>query len=161
MKPLLFLFLPFLAAAQNTSVSVSDSIHLALVALANDTLVNTNDTLIQPIESFYSGSTIYVYLAQVAGGQFKGISHSAEPNIFKFNDPALVKTWHVYEIDNWLSGYTGTNYGGFVFSGVGTITCTLTVSGDTWTGIATNETDAFGRAFYSFLFDPDFETYLQ
>ena len=162
MRTILFLLLPLFSAAQNTSAAVSDSIRSAMVALVDDASLGVHDTIIQPLESFYTTTgRLYVYVAQVAGGQFKALCDSDQPNIFKFNDPSLVRAWHIYEIYNWLTGETGTNYSGYGFTGSGTITCTLTISSDTWTGVASNETDALGLAFYHFLIDPDFETYQQ
>ena len=162
MRTILFLLLPLFSAAQNTSAAVSDSIRAAMVALVDDASLGVHDTIIQPHQTFYkSAGLIYLYIAQVAGGQFVAVSDSDPPNVFKFNDPSLVRAWHIYEIDNWLTGEAGTNYSGYAFAGSGTITCTLTISSDTWTGIASNETNALGLAFYHFLIDPDFETYQQ
>lgn len=158
---LLSIFLHTIVTGQITSNAVSDSIRSAMIIQARDTLLPGTDTLIQTLETFYSSGDVYVHIGQVAGGQFKAVSHSVVPNIFKFNDTSLKKAWHIYEIDNWLSGATGTNYGGYSFSGIGTITATLTISGDDFTGLALNNTDALGMAFYHFLLDPDFETYLE
>lgn len=149
------IFLYFAGVCQTTNAAVSDSID-------NQMSVLGYDTLIQPLETFYtSGGDLYVYFSQVSGGQFKALSHSVAPNVFKFNDFTLTKSWHVYEVDNWLLGATGTNYGGYSCSGGGTRTCTITISGDTWNGSSTNDSDALGLAFYHFLLDPDFATYLQ
>lgn len=164
MRIIIFLLFPLFLSAQNTSVAVSDSIRLALSDLILDTVITSPpfDTIIQPLESFYdTNNDIYVYVAQVSGGQFKALSHSIQPNVFKFDNGDLVKAWHVYEIENWILGATGTNYQGFSFTGSGPYMCTLTISGDTWIGYATDETNALGRAFYNFLFDPAFSTYLQ
>lgn len=162
MRTFLLLLLPLFSFGQNTTFAVSDSIHVGLVCVVNDTLVSPSDTLIEPIQAFYAnGGRLYLYVAQIAGGQFRAVSDAVEPNVFKFNDPTLIRAWHIYEIDNWITGATGTNYGGYSFSGSGTITCTLTVSSDTWTGVASNDTDALGLAFYHFLIDPNFSIYLQ
>jgi|JI9StandDraft_1071089.scaffolds.fasta_scaffold06844_3 hypothetical protein len=163
MRIIVFLFFPFLSFGQITDADVSDSIHVALVALIADTsIINVSEKIIEPLETFRdSNGVVYLDVGQISGGQFKAVSQSADPNVFRFDDDSLIKAWHIYEIDNWLSGYTGTNYEGYEFTGSGTITCTLTISGDTWTGIAANNTDAFGLAFYHFLIDIDFATYIQ
>ncbi len=162
MRTLLLTLLPLFAFGQNTTLAVSDSIHVGLVGVVNDTIVSPSDTLVQSTQAFYAnGGRLYLYVAQIAGGQFRAVSDAVETNVFKFNDPTLIRAWHLYEIDNWITGATGTNYGGYSFSGSGPYTCTLSVSGDTWTGSASTQTDALGLAFYHFLIDPDFETYLQ
>lgn len=156
MRHLFFIFalLPSICPAQTTNAAVSDSIHTALAALEYD-------TTIQPIESFYDANgNLYTYIAQVAGEQFKAISHTEGPNVFKFADETLNKSWHIFETYTWLAGNLGANFEGYAFAGSPTVTCTLTVSGDTWTGDGANNTDALGMAFYHFLIDPDFLTYL-
>ena len=165
MRTLLFILIfPMLSFGQNTTLAVSDSIENQIATLISATVLTEPPytKIVQPYETFYNTEgVIYVYLAQIAGSQFKAISHEAEPSCFRFDDTNLIKAWHVYEIDNWLSGATGTNYEGYGFTGFPTITCTLTISRDTWTGVALTETDALGLAFYHFLLDPDFATYLQ
>lgn len=163
MKTIIFLLFPFFAIGQITDADVSDSIHVALVAhIADSSIINVSEKIIEPLETFRdSNGVVYIDIGQISGAQFKAVSQSSDPNVFRFDDDSLIKAWHIYEIDNWLSGYTGTNYEGYEFTGAGTITCTITISGDTWTGVALNNTDAFGLAFYHFLIDIDFETYLQ
>lgn len=160
MKALLFLFFPAFLFGQNTNPAVSDSIWTQLDALGYDSLVQTYD-------SFYDDNgDLYVYLIQIPGGQFKAISHTLEPNVFSFTDNTLTKSWHSLEMDNWLLGATGTNYEGYGCSGTVIQSCTITISGDTWTGEVTSadtaeRVNALGLAFYHFLIDPDFATYLQ
>jgi len=155
MRILFFLLLPLFVVGQNTSAAVSDSILTQLDALGYDSLIDTHN-------SFYdSNGDLYVYFTQISGKQFRAISHTVAPAVFLFTDNTLTRAWHEYEIDNWLSGATGTNYEGYGFAGSPVITCTITISGDTWTGMALNNTDALGLAFYHFLLDPDFATYLQ
>lgn len=153
---LLLLLNGLFARAQYTSPAVSDSINAALVDLSYDTLV-------QPYQAFYdSQSDLYVYISQVSGAQFLALSHSVGPNIFKFNHTDLIRAWHNYEIDNWILGATGTNYEGYSCETVIiNRECTITISGDTWRGTASGDDDALGLAFYHFLIDPDFATYLQ
>lgn len=162
MRIFLLLLLPLFSFGQNTTFAVSDSIHVGLVGAVNDTLAPASDTLVQSIQAFYAnGGRLYLSVAQIAGGQFRAVSDAVETNVFKFNDPTLIRAWHLYEIDNWLTGATGTNYGGYSFTGAGPYTCTLTVSAHTWTGSASTQTDALGLAFYHFLIDPSLSTYLQ
>lgn len=156
MRYMLFLFLPALCQAQTTNSAVSDSMHTALSALEYD-------TAIQPLECFYDANgNLYTYIAQVAGEQFKAISHTEGPNVFKFSDETLHRSWHIFEMYTWLLGSTGSNFEGYEFSGSPpSVSCTLTISGDTWIGEGANNTDALGMAFYHFLIDPDFLTYLE
>lgn len=144
------------AFSQNySSAAVSDSIHAQLDMLGYDSLSNY-------LETFYtSGGDLYTYLGQIPGGQFKAISHTEGPNVFRFGDETLDRAWHEFEITNWLSGETGTNYTGYACDGILIKTCTITISGDTWDGSATSDVDALARAFLKFLEDPDFATYLQ
>lgn len=152
---LLFLFLPVVANAQYTGAAVSDSIETGLTDLAYNTTLQTNEVFLDSL------GNLYTYIGQVPGKQFLAIGPSGVPNLFKFNDTSVLRVWHEFEIDNWLLGATGSNYEGYSFSGIGTITCTITISGDDFTGDALTNTDAFGMAFYNFLIDPDFATYLQ
>ena len=112
MRIIVFLFFPFLSFGQITDADVSDSIHVALVALIADTsIINVSEKIIEPLETFRdSNGVVYLDVGQISGGQFKAVSQSADPNVFRFDDDSLIKAWHIYEIDNWLSGYTGTNY---------------------------------------------------
>jgi hypothetical protein len=150
----LVLLLSGTATAQNSNEVISDSIRAGLAALLYDSVPETHNV-------FWKGGIEYVYLSQIAGGQFRAISSTNRPDVFKFNDATLVRAWHVYEIDTWLSGTFDTNYEGYVCSDAGILrTCTITISGDDWTGTSTDDWDAMGRAFYALLFDPDFATYL-
>lgn len=150
----LALLLSGTSSAQNTNETISDSIRAGLSALLYDSLVETHNV-------FWKDGVEYVYLSQIAGGQFRAISHSNRPDVFKFNDPDIVRAWHIYEIDTWLTGTFDTNYEGYVCSTIGLYrSCTITISGDDWTMTATDDWDALGRAFYTLLFDPDFTTYL-
>lgn len=155
LRLLIFFLLPVCVKAQHTSAPVCDSINAGLVALSYDTLVQTYDVFRD------SGGDLYTYLQQVSGKQFLCLKSDGTPEVFRFNQSGLKKAWHEYEIDNWISGATGANYSGYSFSGTVTITCTITISGDDFTGEASNNTDAFGLAFYHFLIDPDFATYLE
>jgi hypothetical protein len=149
----LALFLATAAAAQHTNETISDSIRVGLATLGYDSLVETHNV-------FWRDGIEYVHLSQIAGGQFRAISHTDRPDVFRFNEPDIIRAWHVYEVDSWLTGTFDTNYEGYSCSGIGTRTCRITISGDTWDGVATDDWDALGRAFYLLLFDPDFATYL-
>lgn len=157
MKSILFalaLLLSGAATAQNSNETISDSIRMGLAALLYDSLPETHNV-------FWRDGIEYVYLSQIAGAQFRAISHTERPDVFRFNDPALIRAWHVYEVDNWLTGTFDTNYEGYECSTIGAYrSCTITISGDDWTMTATDDWDALGRAFYLLLFDPDFATYL-
>lgn len=86
---------------------------------------------------------------------------STGPQIFKFGDTRNRRAWHPYEIDNWLTGAAGSNYEGYSSSGLGTITTTITIDGDTWHATESKEPDALAHAFYRFLIDPNFSNYLE
>lgn len=162
-KALVFsiLFLPSVLAAQFSNEAVSDSINSGLVALSYD-------TLIQPYQAFWASGDLYLYLSQISGKQFlalraeDAITQPGGFNIFRFNETEILRSWHNYEIDNWILGATGTNYEGYTCSTVVVArVCTITISGDTWEGTASSDDNALGLAFYHFLIDPDFATYLQ
>lgn len=162
MKNLLFciLFLPFVSAGQITSSAVSDSIQAGIFDRVADTsIINAVEKTIQVLETFWYNGDVYVNIGNISGSQFKGISATADPNVFKYDDTSLVKAWHIYEIGTWLEGYA-LNYSGYSFAGIGTITCTLTIDGDPFYGDGSNNTDALGMAFYHFLIDPTFSSHL-
>jgi hypothetical protein len=142
--------------SQVTSISVSDSVKIAWIDLEYD-------TLIQHLETFRdSNNIIYTNVGSLSGKLFRGISHSDPPQSFIVNVKKLTRAWHIYEMENWISGTCGTNFTSLTFSNAGSgRQCTITVSGENFQGTATNDTDAMGRAFYSLLFDPDFPTFIQ
>lgn len=153
----LFLFLPAIVQAQTdySSPALSDSIAIAMDSLGYDTLMQ-----LAPGQAFWDlNDSLFVYITQISGGQFVGLSHTG-PQVFKFGDTRNRRAWHPYEIDNWLAGTTGSKYEGYVSSDFGTVTTTITVSGDTWQSTEDKEADAFAHAFYKFLIDPNFATYL-
>lgn len=160
------MLLPVFVKAQFTNKAVSDSINAGIVAL-HDTL--NFDTTIQTYQVFYDSTEIlYIYLNQIAGKQFISIraDDATLPtggfDVHLFYEPGIIRSWHQYEIDTWVLGAVGTNWEGYTCSTVGpNRECTMTVSGDTWTGTAGNDENALGLAFYHFLIDPDFATYLQ
>lgn len=142
--------------AQVTSVSVSDSIKIAWVALEYD-------TTIQHLETFRdSNSILYTNVGALSGKLFRGVSHSDPPQSFVVNVKKLTRAWHIGEMENWISGTCGTNFTNLAFTSLGSgRRCTITVSGENFQGTALNDTDAMGRAFYTLLFDPDFPTFIQ
>ena len=142
--------------AQVTSVSVSDSIKIAWVALEYD-------TTIQHLETFRdSNSILYTNVGALSGKLFRGVSHSDPPQSFVVNVKKLTRAWHIGEMENWISGTCGTNFTNLAFTSLGSgRRCTITVSGENFQGTALNDTDAMGRACYTLLFDPDFPTFIQ
>ena len=156
MRPLFFLllFMPAVLHSQFTDAAVSDSINAGLVALAYDTTIQTHNVFYDTL------GDLHTHISQISGKQFIAIGPAGVPAVFKFDAAGIIRAWHEYEIENWISGTFGANYEGYSFSGTVTITCTITISGDTWDGVAGNSTDAFGLALYHLLIDPDFATYL-
>jgi hypothetical protein len=155
MKTLLLLLLPLFAFGQNTSAAVSDSINAGLVALSYDTTIQTNDVFRD------LNGDLYTYISQISGGQFRAIGPAGVPSVFRFDEAGIIRAWHQYEVDNWILGATGTNYTFIGTTGTGPFNTTITISGDDFTGTGSTESDAVGMAFYHFLIDPDFATYLQ
>lgn len=153
----IFLLLPTFTKAQISDFAVSDSIWYTLDTLGYDSLIQVTD-------SFYGDDSVTIYTAvfQMSGSSFKGLSDSALPEIFAFGDISLTRCWFLREISNWIIGNTGTNYGSIdLIDFGGGRKCTITVSGDTWEGQALDDTNALARAWFQFLIDPDFLTYIQ
>jgi len=71
------------------------------------------------------------------------------------SNPDLVKAWTIREIQQWLNGLMLT-----VTYDYTTITYTLTISGDSWTGVDADETQAIGKAWISLLNDVNFNDYV-
>lgn len=147
--------MPIAARSQVSDFAVSDSIWNQLHVLGRDSFIEIT-------QSFYdSNAVIYTAIFSVAGSAFKGLSSDAEPQWFAPNDETLTRCFVFREIDNWIGGNCSTNYTGTTFSNLGAgRQATITISGDTWQGVALDDTNAFARAFLQFLLDPDFATYL-
>jgi len=153
----IFLLLPIFAKAQVSDFAVSDSIWYTLDTLGYDSLIQVTD-------SFYDTDSVTVYTAvfQMSGASFKAVSDTQKPQIFAFANSDLTKCWALREMSNWIEGTTGTNLGSIdIIDFGGGRKCTITVSGDTWEGQALDDTNALARAWFQFLIDPDFLTYIQ
>lgn len=162
----LFLF-PALLIGQSdyTGAAVSDSIFTALRTIDADTTIAKvrQDSIPEPLQCFYNETdSFFIFLRTVPGGQFMALSPFTGPTILKLSDSGFRRAWHQYEIDTWLAGVTGSKYSGFGFSGSDpSITCTITINADTFTGTAAKNIDALGLAFYHFLIDAAFATYVE
>ena len=93
-------------------------------------------TLIQDVEAFYSGNTLFTAIGQISGG-FRGISHEHPPAWFSGSDETLVKAWTDPELLNWV--VQKVQYEDRTFSTYLAVSrkCVLTVGGINFEGVQT------------------------